>query len=152
MAQQQRNARCYCGSGKKYKMCCRTKDDLLVASASETTELVEFIAPEDKTSECYHEYLDWRYSDIKVLIGDKNLRAAETATRKLLDDHPDETVGWDCLALIHEQRGEKLQARACYHEILAMMDARPADFDIYIREEYEDRIAELDLPAQPTGL
>ena len=164
MAKPGRNDRCPCGSGKKYKSCCLTKDEaaererLAVAQAVRDERAAEkrqshrearaaLMAKlagagadfDDDPTEASNAVLD--------LIRDGRLDEAEAAARDLLVRYPEVPDGWDRLGMVHEKRGENRQAADCYRELLAFVRAHPYDFDASIIDDTIARIDRLD----PTG-
>ncbi len=165
MAKPGRNDRCPCGSGKKYKSCCLTKDEAaererlaaaqadrdaragekqkslrevreaLIAKLAGTTPIDGDVFDDDLT-EASNAVLD--------LIRDGKLDEAEAAARGLLVRYPEVPDGWDRLGVVHEKRGENRQAADCYRELLAFVRKHPFDFDASIIDDTIARIDRLD--------
>ena len=92
-----RNAPCPCGSGKKYKKCC------LSAQPEKRPAKKQRFIP------VYTE-LDQLSNSVVDLIKQKKLDEAETVSRKLLDEYPDQVDGFNRLAMVYEARGERRKA------------------------------------------
>ena len=163
MAKPGRNDPCLCGSGKKYKACCLTKDE-----AAEREELAKAQAGRDERaaekrqslrevreamlaklsgSEEPEDELDEASNAVLALIRAGKLDDAEAAARDLLVRYPDVPDGWDRLGMVHEKRGENREAADCYRKLIDFIRQRPDDFDAEIAEDYAARVAKLDPPA-----
>ena len=163
MAKPGRNDPCLCGSGKKYKACCLTKDE-----AAERQELAKAQAGRDERaaekrqslrevreamlaklsgSEEPEDELDEASNAVLALIRAGKLDDAEAAARDLLVRYPDVPDGWDRLGMVHEKRGENREAADCYRKLIDFIRQRPDDFDAEIAEDYAARVAKLDPPA-----
>ena len=163
MAKPGRNDRCPCGSGKKYKACCLTRDE-----AAERQELAKAQAGRDERaaekrqglrevretmlaklsgSEEPDDDLDAASNAVLALIGAGKLDEAEVAARDLLARYPEVPDGWDRLGMVHEKRGETRQAANCYRQLIAFVRQHPDDFDAEIADDYTARVAKLDPPA-----
>ena len=163
MAKPGRNDRCPCGSGKKYKACCLTKDE-----AAERQELAKAQAGRDERAAEKHQSLrevreamlaklsgseepeddlDAASNAVLALIGAGKLDEAEAAARDLLVRYPEVPDGWDRLGMVHEKRGDNRQAADCYRKLIAFIRQHADDFDAVTVDDYTARIAKLD----PTG-
>ena len=163
MAKPGRNDRCPCGSGKKYKACCLTRDE-----AAEREELAKAQAGRDERaaekrqslrevreallaklsgSEMPEDDLDEASNAVVDLIRAGKLDEAEAAARDLLVRYPEVPDGWDRLGMMHEQRGENRQAADCYRKVIDFIREHPDDFDAVTIDDYTARIAKLDPPA-----
>ena len=94
-----RNAPCPCGSGKKYKKCCLS------------AQPEKWPVKEQRFIPVYTE-LDQLSNSVVDLIKQKKLDEAETVSRKLLDEYPDQVDGFNRLAMVYEARGEKERPRS----------------------------------------
>ena len=163
MAKPGRNDRCPCGSGKKYKACCLTRDE-----AAEREELAKAQAGRDERaaekrqslrqvretmlaklsgSEDPEDELDEASNAVLALIRAGKLDDAEAAARDLLVRYPDVPDGWDRLGMVHEKRGENCEAADCYRKLIDFIRQHPDDFDAEIADDYAARVAKLDPPA-----
>lgn len=173
MAKPGRNDRCPCGSGKKYKACCLTKDE-----TAERQELAKAqVARDERAAEKHQSLREMRqalvaklsgaetvvpearlqYDDddelttasnaVLDLIRDGKLDEAEAAARALLVRHPEVPDGWDRLGMVYEKRGENREAADCYRKLIAFVRQHPDDFDAKTADEYAARVARLDPPA-----
>ena len=168
MAKPGRNDRCSCGSGKKYKACCLTKDE-----AAERQELAKAQAGRDERTaekrqslrevrklligklagsdgfddDVFDDELTEASNAVLALIREGKLAEAEAAARHLLEHYPEVPDGWDRLGMVHEKRGENREAADCYRKLLAFVREHPYDFDASIIDDTIARIDRLD----PTG-
>ena len=118
MAKIGRNEPCPCGSGKKHKRCCLLrKDD---AKGNLPKKKMRFIP-------VYTE-LDQLSNSVNDLIKENKLDKAETVSRKLLAEYPDQVDGLNRLAMVYEARGEKRRA-AEYYRKAADFAKSHEDFD-----------------------
>ena len=161
MAKPGRNDRCPCGSSKKYKSCCLTKDE-----AGERERLAMAQAGRDERAAEKRQSLrearasmlarlaaaDGDFDDdpteasnaVIDLIRDGKLDEAEAAARDLLVRYPQVPDGWDRLGMVHEKRGENRPAADCYRKLLAFVREHPYDFDAAIIDDTIARIDRLD--------
>ena len=165
MAKPGRNDRCPCGSGKKYKACCLTKDEatererLTAAQADRDERAAEKrqslrevreammaklagAAPID--DDLFDDDLTEASNAVLDLIRGGKLDEAEAAARDLLAHYPEVPDGWDRLGMVHEKRGENAQAANCYRKLVAFVRELPDDFDATIIDDYTARIDRLD--------
>jgi len=170
MAKPGRNDRCPCGSGKKYKACCLTKDE-----AAERQELAKAqVARDERAAEKHQSLREVREALVAKLSGAETvvclqhddddepttasnavldlirngkLDEAEAAARDLLVRHPEVPDGWDRLGMVYEKRGENREAAHCYRKLIAFVRQHPDDFDAEIVDDYAARVAKLDPPA-----
>lgn len=163
MAKPGRNDRCPCGSGKKYKACCLTRDE-----AAEREQLAKAQAARDERaaekrqslrevreamiaklsgSELPEDDLDEASNAVIALIRAGKLDEAEAAARDLLVRFPEVPDGWDRLGMVHEARGENRQAADCYRKVIDFIRQHADDFDAVTVDDYAARIAKLDPPA-----
>ena len=166
MAKPGRNDRCPCGSGKKYKACCLTRDeaaerDGLAAAQTRREEraaeqrqhereLRAEIAARMRMAEdadVYDDALEDASNAVVDLIRAGKLDEAEAAARDLLVRYPEVPDGWDRLGMVHEQRGENRQAADCYRKVIDFIREHADDFDAVTIDDYAARIAKLDPPA-----
>ena len=163
MAKPGRNDRCPCGSGKKYKACCLTKDE-----AAERQVLAKAqVARDERAAEKRQSLSDVREAmlakpagaedlddDADELMDASNavvdlvhagkLAEAEIAARDLLVRYPEVPDGWDRLGMVHEKRGENRQAADCYRKVIAFLDQNPDYSDPGSKDEFAARVAKLD--------
>jgi len=171
MAKPGRNDHCPCGSGKKYKACCLTKDE-----AAERQVLAKAqVARDERTAEKRQSLREVRKSMLAKLAGADDLvpkarlqrdddadelmdasnavvdlvhagklAEAEIAARDLLVRYPEVPDGWDRLGMVHEKRGENRQAADCYRKVIAFLDQNPDYSDPGFKDEFAARVAKLD--------
>lgn len=102
-----RNAPCPCGSGKKYKKCCLSPQQVKRKRPS-SVKKQRFIP-------VYTE-LDQLSNSVVDLIKQNKLDEAEAVARELLTEYPDQVDGFNRLAMVHEARGEKRKAAEYYRK------------------------------------
>jgi tetratricopeptide (TPR) repeat protein len=164
MAKPGRNDRCPCGSGKKYKACCLTKDEsdehqrLAEAQAARDGRAAEKRHRLDAARAAMMARLSGAAGDemdddpteasnaILDLIRAGKLDEAETAARDLLDRYPEIHDGWDRLGMVHEARGERAQAIECYRRVVAFLDENPDYSEPDFKQSFVDQIAKLETP------
>jgi tetratricopeptide (TPR) repeat protein len=161
MAKPGRNDPCPCGSGKKYKRCCRDKDE-----AAERAALAAAPPPPHPPG-----HLPGRVADIAArlvaaygaddaedeltaasnaavdLVHEGRLDEAEQAARDLIARFPDVHDGWDRLGMVHEARGKHRQAADCYRKVIALVRAHPDDYDPGFEDIFLRLVTRLDPPA-----
>ena len=168
MAKPGRNDRCPCGSGKKYKACCLTRDEaaereeLAKAQASRESQAAEkrqslrevrklligkLAGSDGFDDDVFDDELTEASNAVLALIREGKLAEAEAAARHLLEHYPEVPDGWDRLGMVHEKRGENREAADCYRKLLAFVREHPYDFDASIIDDTIARIDRLD----PTG-
>ncbi|MCX7137615.1 MAG: SEC-C metal-binding domain-containing protein [Proteobacteria bacterium] len=152
--------RCPCGSGKKYKSCCLTKDE-----AAEREQLTKAQAARDERaaekrqslrevretlmaklsgSEIPEDDLDAASNAVIDLIRAGKLDDAEAAARDLLVRYPEVPDGWERLGIVYEKRGENRQAADCYRKVADFIRQQPDGFEADAADEYAARAAKLD--------
>jgi tetratricopeptide (TPR) repeat protein len=163
MAKPGRNDRCPCGSGKKYKACCLTRDqaaenerlatqqaereERAAAKRNELRAVREAITANFAASWADEEDdLEKTVSAALRFIHEGKLEELETAARHLMERYPDIPDGWEFLGHVHEKRGENREAVACYRRVLEIVNRTPDDFDPEYTQRFVDQIAKLDPP------
>jgi len=161
MAKPGRNDPCPCGSGKKYKRCCRDKDEAAERAALAATpppphppgHLPGHVADiaarpaaaygaddaEDELTAASNAAVD--------LVHEGRLDEAEQAARDLIARFPDVHDGWDRLGMVYEARGEHRQAADCYRKVIAFIRDHPDDYDPGFEDIFHNLVARLDPPA-----
>lgn len=161
MAKPGRNDRCPCGSGKKYKVCCLTRDE-----AAETARLAAKQAARERRAAGRRDVLREARAAITAgfaaslndeaddleqtvdvalrSIHEGKLEQVETAARHLMERYPDIPDGWEFLGHVHEKRGQDPEAIACYRRVLEIINRTPDDFDPEFTQRFVDAIAKLD--------
>ena len=167
MAKPGRNDLCSCGSGKKYKACCLTRDE-----AAEREELAKAQAGRDERAaekrqslrevretmlarlaghapadDIFDDELMQASNTALRLVHEGRLDQAEAAARDLMVRFPDMPDGWEYLGLVHEQRGERQLAVDCYRRALERVRRTPEDYEPAFEQQFVDLIAKLDRPA-----
>ena len=161
MAKPGRNDRCPCGSGKKYKQCCLTKDEAAeraglaeAAAVGRRSHMEEFDAMlaaivagagADDLDQAGDPLMASSNAVLDLIRAGK-LNEAEAAARALLAHYPDVHDGWDRLGMVHEARCENALAADCYRNVIEFLDREPDNFEPAFRQSFVERIAKLDPP------
>jgi tetratricopeptide (TPR) repeat protein len=132
-----RDAPCPCGSGKKYRHCCRERDRA-ERSAADRARSAQERQRQQATQEAYREAqdLDAASNAVVGLVRAGKLDQAELGARALLVRYPEVPDGYERLGMVHEARGELQQAAECYRKVLEMIRASPGEF----APEYEQEL------------
>ena len=165
MAKPGRNDRCPCGSGKKYKACCLTKDESAerdVLDAAQSGRDARTAEKRQRLREA-REAMIARLTGVDIdddgdelmsasnavvaLIHAGRLDEAEVAARQLLEQYPDAHDGYDRLGFVHEKRGENRLAADCYRKVIAFLEQNPDYAEPGFKDMFVERIVKLDLPA-----
>ena len=171
MAKPGRNDPCPCGSGSgnKYKKCCLAKDEaaehersaeVQVRNESRAAErrldvqrlkaeIAARLGPAED-DDVFGDELDVASNAVIDLIKVGKLDEAEAAARALQARYPEVHDGWDRLGMVHEARGNALEAADCYRRVLDFLRDNP-DYtdDDGMETLYTSLVAKLDPP--PTG-
>ena len=156
MSKPGRNDPCLCGSGKKYKQCCREADEAgRLAALPKATPRTQPVRPglmgfmdlliaqgaggDDGLEAASNIVLD--------LIRQGRLDEAEKAAHDLLERFPEVHDGYDRIGMVHEARGENLQAADAYRKAAAFIRAHPENHDPGYEEVFDRLVAKLDPPA-----
>lgn len=127
-----RNAPCPCGSGKKYKKCCLSRQDGKKQPFIPTKQFIAVYTDLDKLS-----------NSVVDLIKQNKLDEAEAVCRKLSTDYPDQIDGLDRLAEVYEARGEKRKAAEYYRKAADFAKAMPG-FDHKSVDRYLSHISRME--------
>jgi tetratricopeptide (TPR) repeat protein len=136
-----RNDPCPCGSGLKYKQCCREKDRTQAAAA----DRAQAAARQQATQDAYRETqdLDEASNAVVDLIDAGRLDEAERAARGLLERYPEVPDGHERLGMVYEARGERARAAESYRACLQLVQAEAGAFDPGYRQFLTEKIQEL---------
>ena len=102
-----RNAPCPCGSGRKYKLCCREREEGRISPPP--TEAPDWF--EDNLVEDSNRVLD--------LLDAGQIDEAEQAADFLLEHYPGVPDGWERTAAVLDARGENARAAMYYRKAAA---------------------------------
>jgi tetratricopeptide (TPR) repeat protein len=149
-----RNDPCPCGSGKKYKHCCRAKDEaaehaaFAAARAAVVAQHQEHQArfEEHQAQLAYEDELARASNAVVDLVCAGRLDEAEQAARELLVRYPEVHDGYDRLGMIYEARGEYKAAADCYRKVIEFVRAHPELYDPAFESTFQHLIAKLDPP------
>jgi len=138
-----RNAPCPCGSGKKYKRCCLSRQPQVpqtspLASQSEGTTPDGDVAYFDKIDQLSNSVLD--------LIEEGKLDQAEEVCRLLSKRYPDQVDGIERMAAVEEARGNYAHAAQYYLKAAAFVKGKP-EYDPESEEYYRHMAAEMEAMA-----
>jgi tetratricopeptide (TPR) repeat protein len=155
MARPRRNEPCHCGSGQKYKRCCLAKDESAIAESRAARAALHPSTPEADHSSLLRlpdvpasiaEELDAASNLPLQLIHAGKLDEAEAAARHLLDRFPDLHDGYDRLGMVHEARGDRKQAAACYRKVVDLVRQHPDGYSSEFVKLFQKQADELDPP------
>ena len=139
-----RNAPCPCGSGKKYKRCCLSRQPQ-AEQASLPTPLTEVIAPESDVA--YLDEIDQLSNSVLDLLEEGKIDEAEEVCKLLSKRYPDQVDGIERMAAVEEARGNYSQAARHYLEAAAFVKGRP-DYDPQSEEGYRQMAAHMQTRAR----
>ncbi len=148
-----RNDPCPCGSGKKYKHCCRETTEAQTRVPSPVQGAADAPVHTPHRADTWEDAAVWvesgldRASNAVIdLIHTGQLDEAEKAAHRLLEDYPEVIDGHERLAMVYEARGDQRKAAEHYRGALRIVDAHPGDYDPEIRAHYLDKLNTLDPP------
>ena len=143
-----RNEPCPCGSGKKYKVCCREKNELERRPPPlSTAEVPDRAKPKvsfTTTMDDVADNLDVASNRVIDLVEAGQLDAAEHAARELLARYPDVHDGHDRLGMVFEARGDAKQAAHHYRQVVAFIEQRPDQYDVGFADHFRRLADKLD--------
>jgi tetratricopeptide (TPR) repeat protein len=144
MSKINKNDPCSCGSGRKYKRCCQTKDrpkkpskpgwDISKRSMPKNPDPFGFFKEDRLTHES---------NRVVDLIHEGRLDEAELAAQKLLEDFPEVPDGLERLATVYETRGDKNRAVTLYRQALELI-LNDDGYDEETRDYYRSKISKLE--------
>lgn len=139
-----RNQLCPCGSGKKYKRCCLSTDQVSsVDTATAVQKDTVYSAPPGSGFVLVEDEIDKLSNSVVDLIDEGRLEEAEVACQELKAQYP-ETIDWiHRTAMVHEARGQTQQAITHYEQVLRFMDDNQDNFDELSREPFRRDIERL---------
>ena len=165
MAKPGRNDPCPCGSGKKYKKCCLAneeageRDQLAEAEARRTEgaaakrrrfqEMRAAIAAGlSGAMDADEDALTIASNAAADLVRAGKLDEAEKAANDLLVQFPEVHDGYDRLGMVHEARGNNIQAAECYRKVIKLIKEHPDDYEPGFEDTFVTLINRLDPPAE----
>ena len=151
-----RNDPCPCGSGKKYKHCCRetTEAQARVPSPVQGAPDAPVHTPHradtrEDTAVWVESELDRASNAVIDQIRAGQLEEAEKAAYRLLKDYPEVIDGHERLAMVYEARSDQRKAAEHYRWALRIVDEHPGDYDPEIRAHYVNKLNTLDPSNNP---
>jgi len=141
-----RNEICPCGSNKKYKKCCVTKEPIVRAAPVIKIKPGSFEYNDNDRYDDHYDDLDDDSNRVVDLINDGKFIEAEEAAKKLLIDYPKVNDGFDRLGMLYEKTGDHVQAILMYQKALNFTLDKEG-FDEEGREYYRKRITILSATA-----
>ncbi|MFH0901952.1 MAG: SEC-C metal-binding domain-containing protein [Pseudomonadota bacterium] len=131
MKNTRRNDQCPCGSGKKYKRCCLSKDETTAATTTANTPRAATgrALPESAWMVSDDDGLDEASNRVVHLVHEGKLDEAERAARDLLANYPDVHDGLERLAMVFDARGDRKQAADYYRRTLIFMNENADNYD-----------------------
>ena len=149
-----RNDPCPCGSGKKYKHCCRDRDEAAAHAASVAAQAAAAAHYQqrqarlkERQAQLDHEDELARASNAVIdLLHAGKVDEAEQTARELLVRFPDVHDGYDRLGMVYEARGDHKAAADCYRQVVDFVRAHPELYDPEFELTFQGLIAKLDPP------
>lgn len=133
-----RNDPCPCGSGKKYKKCCRgTEPSPAPAPDRSAWDRLPF-AERAKIAEEVQRLDDLSNGAIDAIEA-KRYDEAERLCEKLLREYPDVVDGPERLGMLREAQGRFQEAADHYAKVLAMIEQDPTGFDPQVPQMFRQR-------------
>ena len=154
MAKIGRNEPCPCGSGKKYKACCLSKDETAAIAAAPkaesrddrrarrtafNAELAEYDDDDDVD-------LAEHSNAVGDLINAGRIDEAEQAANDLVGRFPDVHDGYMWLAMIFEARGDDRRAADYYRKASDIVREHPDCYDPGFDDDFLEQANRLDPP------
>jgi tetratricopeptide (TPR) repeat protein len=130
------NAPCPCGSGKKYKKCCKARDEARLTVEAQRPQVTTPMFLEDDD-------LDELSNSVVDLINQNRLDEALTACDQLQRKYPEVIDGLERFAMVYEARRDWALAATYYRRALAFTE-RPDQqdgFDDEVRDDLRERLA-----------
>ena len=143
-----RNAPCPCGSGKKYKKCCLSRE-----GAPRRPEAAAPRRPAPAAAPGWvvieeDDPLDELAEEIDAHIEAGRFAEAEAGCRRLREEYPDAVDGWHLQAQLDEARGRRTEAARAYRECVAFARANEG-FDEEGIAEWAERAEALEKGVDP---
>jgi tetratricopeptide (TPR) repeat protein len=143
-----RNDPCPCGTGKKYKHCCRDKDEAAERTALAAARAAAAADYQERQAQLEHQDDLARASNAVIeRLHAGRLDEAEQAARELLVRFPEVHDGYDRLGMVFEARGDHKAAADCYRRVIEFVRAHPELYDQEFETTFQGLIAKLDPPA-----
>lgn len=124
-----RNDPCPCGSGKKYKKCCQSKEPIVRTAPSAPSALQDLLRVGEEIFEEGLDRLDELSNSAVDAIEGKKYEEAETICEQLLRDYPQMIDGHDRLGMLRAAQGRYQEAADHCAKVLGMIEEDPKGFD-----------------------
>jgi tetratricopeptide (TPR) repeat protein len=136
MANIRSNDPCPCGSGKKYKRCCKARVEAQLAPEAQRPRAATPILLED-------DELDELSNSVVDLVHHNRLDEALAVCEQLQRKYPDVIDGLERSAMVHQARGDWAVAASFYKRALAFTEQpdQRDGFDEEVRVDLRKRIA-----------
>jgi tetratricopeptide (TPR) repeat protein len=144
-----RNQPCPCGSGKKYKRCCREKDQNVRVDV--VHEMLSFDALSGIDDLYAINDLDRLSNSVIDLVNEGRLDEADAVCEQLRTEYPEVHDWMTRKAMICEARGEYELAMEYCQRVIDWMDANPEDFEPRSREPFYRDIERLKILVEESG-
>jgi hypothetical protein len=136
-----RNDPCPCGSGKKYKKCCLSKDEAAKPRVSEPSLLPLPLPHSAFPRGTFESNLDKLSNSVLDAIDARHFDEAERLCEQLRTEFPEVIDGRWRLAMVREAQERFEEAAALYGEVLEEMRRHAKDYDQGAFESMErDRV------------
>jgi tetratricopeptide (TPR) repeat protein len=122
-----RNTPCPCGSGKKYKKCCLLSQNGAIQPKPQPTKFIPVYTELDQLS-----------NSVMDLIKKDKLDEAESVSKRLLSEYPDQIDGFERFGQVYEARGER-QIASDYYQKAADFAKRTSGFEQESVEYYRSK-------------
>ena len=151
-----RNNPCPCGSGKKYKHCCRSKDEATEHAAFAASRAAAGAEYQQRQARLKERQARLEHEDDELarasnavidLVHAARLDEAEQAARELLVRFPEVHDGYDRLGMVFEARSDHKAAAECYRKVIEFVRAHPELYDPEFEITFQHLVAKLDPPA-----
>ena len=149
-----RNDVCPCGSGKKYKHCCLSKDAAAAtkqppSAAADSLNCITRAAPGSGLPDIHwdDEGLDDASNAVVYLIKASKLDEAERAAHQLLVRYPGVPDGYDRLGMVFEARGDPKQAAHYYRQAVTFIEQHPDGYEQESLDYFRAQADKLDPPS-----
>ena len=151
MVKLNRNAACPCGSGKKYKRCCLSRDQETAAQRRDQAVPEKSPSPPPFVVFDDDDNLEQLSNSVVDLIDEGRLDEADDECLHLTREFP-HLIDWiERTGAVHEAKGETDKAIEYYRRCLQYIDDHPDYFEEASKDWYRRSIKRLESNGQSTG-